>query len=89
MDYHLSSLGTLLVFIIAMAIGIVSAMLLKDGRKRFIWSVFVAVIFTLAALSAVIFEFSWMFSEPERLAAQAVALCAAMTGLIYAVRVNG
>ncbi len=88
MDYQLSLLATLIVVVAALVIGIASSMFMLQGRRRDVWAIFVAVVFVLSAMSAVIFEYSWMFTQTDRILAQAVALGAALTGIVFAARAN-
>jgi ABC-type sugar transport system permease subunit len=86
MDFRLTALATVIVMAVAIVIGVVSAMLLRDGLRRTIWAWTVTIVFVVAACSAVIFEFSWMFSQPDRMVAQALALGAAMVAITYSIR---
>ncbi len=86
MTYHLSWLGTLIVCVVAIAIGIVSSRLLKGRMLMTLWAVVVSVVFVAASGTAVIAEYSWMATDRWRLVAQAVAICAALAGMTYAIR---
>lgn len=86
MDFRLTTLATVIVLVVAIIIGIVSAMFLRDGVRRTVWAWTVTIVFVLSACAAVIFEFSWMFSQPDRVAAQALALGAAMVAITFTIR---
>lgn len=86
MDFRLTTLATVIVLIVAIVIGVISAMLLRDGLRRTIWAWTVTIVFVLSACAAVIFEFSWMFSRPDRVVAQALALGAAMVAITFTIR---
>jgi hypothetical protein len=86
MDYRLTTLATLIVLFVAIVIGVVSAMFLREGIRRTIWAWFVTAVFVIAACAAVIFEFSWMFSAPDRMLAQAIAIGAAMVAITFTIR---
>lgn len=88
MDYRLTTLATVIVFAIAVVIGVISAMLFRDGVRRTAWAWFVTVVFVIAGLAAVLFEFSWMFSQPDRVMAQAVAVGAAMVAITFSIRAS-
>jgi uncharacterized membrane protein len=89
MDYRLSYLSTLIVVVLAVAIGVVSSLIVRDGIIRYLWAALVAVVFVAAGCCAVIFEYSWMFTNATRAMAQAVTIGAALTGIIYATRAQG
>lgn len=88
MDYRLSTLATVIVSAIAIAIGVISAMLFRDGLRRTVWAWFVTVVFVIAGCAAVLFEFSWMFSQPDRVIAQATAIGAAMVAVTFFIRAS-
>jgi hypothetical protein len=86
MDYRLSWLSTLIVFAIALLIGVLSALVIREGFLRNLWAAIVALAFTAAAIAAVFFEYSWAFTEAARQLAQGIAVCAALTGIVYSLR---
>ena len=86
MDYRLSWLSTLIVFAIALLIGALSALVIRDGTLRTFWAVIVSLIFTVAAIAAVFFEYSWAFTDATRQLAQGIAVCAALAGIVYSIR---
>jgi hypothetical protein len=88
MDYRLTTLATVIVFAVAIVIGVVSAMLFKDGVRRTVWACFVTAVFVIAGFAAVLFEFSWMFSQPDRVIAQAVAVGAALVAVTFTIRAS-
>ncbi len=88
MDYRLTTLATVIVFAIALVIGVVSAMLFRDGVRRTVWACVVTGVFVIAGCAAVLFEFSWMFSQPDRVIAQAVAVGAAMVAVTFTIRAS-
>ena len=44
------------------------------------------LIFTVAAIAAVFFEYSWAFTDATRQLAQGIAVCAALAGIVYSIR---
>lgn len=88
MDYRLTTLETVIVLAIAVVIGAISAMIFRDGTRRTVWAWFVTAVFVIAGFAAVLFEFSWMFTQPDRLVAQAVALGAAMVAITFTTRAS-
>jgi flagellar motor component MotA len=86
MEYLLSWSATMIVFLVALVIGIVTAFVIRDGALRALWAILVTLVFIGAAMTAVIFGYSWMFTETAREQAQIVALGAALTGIVYAIR---
>ncbi len=88
MDYRLTTLATVIVFAIAIVIGVVSAMVFREGMRRTVWAWFVTGVFLVAGFCAVLFEFSWMFSQPERVIAQAVAIGTAMVAITFSIRAS-
>ena len=88
MDYRLSWLATLIVVAVAVLVGVASAVALR-GPVRNLWALLVALVFTAAACTAVVFDYSWMFGEASRELAQSVALGAGVTGIVYAMRAPG
>ena len=49
MDFRLTTLATVIVLIVAIVIGAISAMLLRDGLRRTIWAWTVTIVFVLSA----------------------------------------
>lgn len=88
MDFRLTTLNTLIVLIVGLVIGVVSAWRLSSGTGRIVWSFVVSATFMIAGCAAVIFEFSWMFTDPQRFYAQCLAVGAVMTAIVFAVRVS-
>jgi hypothetical protein len=86
MMWELSWLGTLIVFGVALVLGIGSSLVFRHGPIRTIWALVVTLVFIVSGMAAVIFGYSWMFTDETRLLAQAVAVGAALTGIIYAMR---
>jgi hypothetical protein len=85
-DYLLSWPTTLMVLVVALVIGIGSAMVIRDGAIRNIWAALVTLVFIVSAGTAVILDLSWMFTDTAREQAQIVALGAALTGIVYSIR---
>lgn len=86
MVYELSWLTTLIVFVIALAIGIISAIVIRDGVVRTLWALLVALVFIFAGVASVISGYSWMYSQATQMMVQAIAVGAALTGIIYTMR---
>ena len=86
MEYLLSWTATLIVFGVALIIGIASALVVREGAARTLWAVLVALVFVGAGATAVVLGYSWMFTDTAREQAQIVALGAALTGIVYAIR---
>jgi len=86
MEYLLSWTATLIVLVVALVIGIVSALVVREGTARTLWALLVALVFIGAGTTAVVLGYSWMFTDMAREQAQMVALGAALTGIIYAIR---
>jgi uncharacterized membrane protein len=86
MDYRLSWLSTLIVVAIALVIGVLSALVIRDGILRNLWAVIMSLAFTAAAIAAVFFEYSWAFTDAARLLAQEIAVGTALTGIVYSLR---
>jgi len=83
MDYHLSWLATLLVAAVGIALGYISGLMVRKRRAAIVYAWVMAGIFIAAAMTAVICDYSWMFTNAERAAAQSVAIVAALTGIVY------
>ncbi len=89
MDYRLTWLATLIVVVVGVVIGAASALAVPGGPLRNVWAAIVTLVFIVSGFTAVIFDYSWMFNDAWRAAAQAVAVGAAVVGFVYAARARG
>lgn len=86
MQYELSWRVTFVVFVVAIALGIGSSALIRDGAVRTIWATIISVIFIASAGASVLFSYSWVFTETSRMVAQSLALGSLLTGITYTMR---
>ena len=86
MEYHLTWLATIIVLLIAIVVGAVTAMAFRNFAGRNLWALLVALVFVGAACTSVIFDYSWLYTDAERIVPEALALGALVTGLTYAAR---
>lgn len=86
MEYQLSWLASLIVLVVALVIGSAAAILVRGNVARPLFAIVVSLVFVVAAMTAVVFGYSWMFTNMSRMGAQALALGALLTGVVYAMR---